>query len=83
MNVTLTIRYFRKEQRLEYRCPFCNQMQIWSNSVRIENDGKVYPDPKVAFERHVIGNNDGSERCFVKPSIDEVAEYRPAATIEA
>jgi hypothetical protein len=82
MNVKLTIRYFAKEQRLEFRCPFCNQVQSWNNSVRIENDGKVSPDPKVAFESHVFGKSDRPEPCLVKPSIDEVEEYRPTATIE-
>ena len=51
--------------------------------MRIENDDSVYPDAKVAFERHVLGNNDGSELCLVRPSVDEIAEYGPVARIEA
>jgi hypothetical protein len=79
----MSIRYFKQDQRLEFRCPFCNQLQRWNGSVRVESDGSVYPDPKVAFERHVLGNHDGSELCLVRPSIDEVNEYGPVARIEA
>ena len=83
MMIPLSIRYFKKDQRLEFRCPFCNQLQSWNGSVRIENFDSVYPDAKVAFERHVLGNNDGSELCLVRPSVDEIAEYGPVARIEA
>jgi hypothetical protein len=79
----MSIRYFKNEQRLEFRCPFCSQLQRWSGTVRIESDNSVYPDPKTAFDRHVRGNGDGSELCLVRPSVDEVDEYRPVARIEA
>jgi hypothetical protein len=81
MKIPMSIRYFKKDQRLEFRCPFCSQLQSWNGSVRVESDDSVYPDPKVAFERHVLGNNDGSELCLVRPSIDEIEEYRPVARI--
>ena len=51
--------------------------------MRVESDASVYPDPKVAFERHVLGNHDGSELCLVRPSVDEINEYGPVARIEA
>lgn len=82
MIVPISIRYFKKDQRLEFRCPFCNQPQGWSSNVRVESDDSVNPEPKVAFDRHVLGSSDGSERCLVKPSVDEVDEYKPVARIE-
>jgi hypothetical protein len=82
MIVPISIRYFKKDQRLEFRCPFCNQPQVWSSNVRVESDDSVFPDPKVAFDRHVIGSSAPSERCLVKPSIDEIDEYAPVARIE-
>ena len=51
--------------------------------MRVESDDSVYPEPKVAFERHVLGNLDGSELCLVRPSGDEIDEYGPVARIEA
>jgi len=82
MKVPISIRYFRNDQRLEFRCPFCSQPQVWNSSVRIEADNTTYPNPKTAFDRHVLGNNDGSEPCLVRPSIDEIDEYQPVARIE-
>jgi len=82
MNVKLSVRFFQKDQRVEFRCPFCNQTQEWRRNVRVENDGKVSPDPKVAFERHVLGNSDGSNLCLVRPSVDEVEAYTPTAIFE-
>jgi hypothetical protein len=82
MIVPISIRYFKKDQRLEFCCPFCNQPQGWSSNVRVESDNSVYPDPKVAFDHHVHGSNTASERCLVRPSVDEIDEYAPVARIE-
>lgn len=50
--------------------------------MRVESDDSVYPEPKVAFERHVVGSNIGSELCLVRLSVDEIEEYLPVAKIE-
>ena len=82
MIIPLSIRYFKKDQRLEFRCPFCNQVQNRMDSVRVESDDRVYPDAKTAFDSHVLGSGDGTDVCLVRPSVDEVDEYGPVARIE-
>gem|GEM_PF-2577221 len=82
MKTPIKIHYFKKDQRLEFTCPFCNQSQRWLESVRVESDDAVHPDPATSFRRHTLGSSDGSDVCLVKPSIDEIEEYAPVAKIE-
>jgi hypothetical protein len=82
MKTRIPIHYFKQEQRLEFHCPFCNQAQGWTSDVRVEEAGEVHPDPKTAFSRHLLGDSNGKNRCFVEPTVDEVDEYDPIARIE-
>ena len=83
MKTQISIHYRKGEQCLEFHCPFCNQTQGWSTGVRVGENGEVYPDPKVAFNRHLLGDSNGMDRCFVEPTVDEIDEYGPIAMIEA
>jgi len=83
MKTQIPIHYFKREQRLEFHCPFCNQAQSWSSGVRVEKTGEVHPDPKIAFSLHLLGDSNGKNRCFVEPTADEVDEYDPILMIEA
>jgi hypothetical protein len=49
----------------------------------VEETSEVHPDPETAFSRHLLGDSNGKNRCFVEPTVDEVDEYDPIAMIEA
>jgi len=83
MKTQIPIHYRKAEQRVEFHCPFCNQTQAWTAGVFVGEDGEVSPAPKVTFTEHLLGESKEADRCFVRPSVDEVEEYEPVARIEA
>ena len=82
MRIKVPIHYRKVDQRVEFHCPFCNQSQGWNAEVQSGENGEVSPTPMVVFTRHLFGDSDVAGGCFVRPSVDEVAEYEPVATVE-